>query len=88
VSGGHFDYNQFNIESVADEIDSLVEKNAAGQYQFSDETIEKFRQAEKLVRRAAAMVQRIDWLVSDDDGEDTFHARWKEDMAALERKSQ
>ncbi len=84
MSGGHFNYGQFNIESVADEIDLLIDANEI----YSDETIEKFRLAEKAVRQAAIMVKRIDWLVCDDDGEDTFHARWKEDMAALERRSQ
>lgn len=84
MSGGHFNYGQFNIESIADEIDSLIDANTI----YSDETIEKFRLAEKTLRQAAIMVNRIDWLVCDDDGEDTFHARWKEDMAALERKSQ
>ena len=38
--------------------------------------------------RSYGKLHRIDWLVSGDDGEDTFHARWKEDMAALDRKSQ
>lgn len=84
MSGGHFNYGQFNIEGVADEIKSLINANT----NYSDETIEKFRLAEKTVRQASIMVHRIDWLVSDDDGEDTFHARWKEDLAALERKSQ
>ena len=84
MSGGHFNYGQFNIESVADEIDLLIDANEI----YSEETIEKFRQAAKVVRQAAFMAHRIDWLVSGDDGEDTFHARWKEDMAALERKSQ
>lgn len=84
MSGGHFNYGQFNIEGVADEIGSLIDANTI----YSDETIEKFRLAEKNLRQAAIMVNRIDWLVCDDDGEDTFHARWKEDMAALERKSQ
>lgn len=84
MSGGHFNYGQFNIEGLADEIESLIDANT----NYSDETIEKFRLAEKAVRQAAIMVKRIDWLVCDDDGEDTFHARWKEDMAALERRSQ
>ena len=84
MSGGHFNCGQFNIEIAADEIDSLIDANDI----YSDETIEKFRQAAKVVRQAALMVHRIDWLVSGDDGEDTFHARWKEDMAALDRKSQ
>ena len=27
-----------------------------------------------------AMVQRIDWLVSGDDGEDSFRERWGKDV--------
>ena len=24
------------------------------------------------------MIQRVDWFISGDDGEDTFHERWKD----------
>jgi hypothetical protein len=32
------------------------------------------------LNQALIYAQRIDWLVSGDDGEDTFHARLAEDL--------
>jgi hypothetical protein len=35
---------------------------------------------------AQIYVQRIDWLVSGDDGEDSFHSRLDADFEALDRR--
>lgn len=35
---------------------------------------------------AQVYAQRIDWLLSGDDGEDNFHLRLKEDLANLKSK--
>ena len=43
-----------------------------------DATIQKFGEAAKLLRKVARMVHRIDYLVSDDDSEESFHRRWDE----------
>lgn len=96
MRGGHFDYIQCRILDVAEEVRDLIDTNDSerkdewGQFEgrgYSPETIAKFREAEATLRRAYAMVQRIDWLVSCDDGEDSFHRRWADDLAALERKA-
>ena len=39
-------------------------------------------------RRAAAMSQRVDWLVSDDDGPDSFLERWDIELAKLDAGEQ
>jgi hypothetical protein len=49
-------------------------------YNFSDETLAKFKEARDTIRRAAKMAQRIDWLLSGDDDEDSFHKRWVEEL--------
>jgi hypothetical protein len=49
-------------------------------YGFPPEVIARFREAAATCRRAAIMVQRVDWLVSSDDGEDSFLRRWEEDL--------
>lgn len=41
---------------------------------------------ERETSKAAIYVQRIDWLLSDDDGEDNFHERLKEELDALKKK--
>lgn len=43
----------------------------------------QFRKALHIVKQAEIMVQRIDWLVSGDDGEDSFHKRWDGELGGL-----
>ena len=47
---------------------------------YNAETIVQFQFALGLVRRAQIYVQRIDWLVSGDDGEESFHKRLHEEL--------
>jgi len=89
MSGGHFNYDQHRITGITEEISLLIRNNKKkDEYGFmrnySHATIKKFKEAESVMRLAAMMVQRIDWLVCDDDGEDTFHERWDEDVRAIE----
>jgi len=84
MSGGYFEYDQYKIEEIADKILRLVERNIRttynGEIKYSDETISKFIDAEKTLRLGATMAQRIDWLESGDDSEESFHERWKEEV--------
>lgn len=52
--------------------------------EFSENTLLEFRKAIDLLRKAEVYLQRIDWLLSGDDGEETFHKRLKEDLSKLE----
>jgi hypothetical protein len=45
--------------------------------------IQKFREALKILREAEVYAQRIDWLISHDDGEETFLRRLKEDLEKI-----
>lgn len=87
MSGGYFDYAQYKLEDMADEIRNLITLNESPTFnkeeKFSAETVAKFLDADKALRIAAVMVQRIDWLVSGDDGEESFHERWDEDIKSL-----
>ena len=53
---------------------------------YSPETLREFRKAATLLRKAAIYAHRIDWLLSDDDGEDSFHESLKEELDALKKK--
>lgn len=50
---------------------------------YTPETLQEFRSAIHQLRKAAIYAQRVDWLISGDDGEDTFHKRLKEDLEKL-----
>ena len=95
MSGGHFNYKQYELGHMADEIEQLIldndseEMNAWGDkkgYGYSPETIAKFKIARMSLLLAQIYVQRIDWLVSGDDGEDSFHSRLDADFEALDRR--
>lgn len=86
MSGGKFDYKQYSIDYIVDEIDQIIRTNKEKEwYQYSDETINEFKKGIELLKKAAVYAQRIDWLVSGDDGEERFHQRLKEDLKELEK---
>ena len=88
MSGGYFDYAQYQIGNIADSIEQLIYNNNSEELNkyknrdYTDETISEFRTALRLLRRAQIYAQRIDWLVSCDDGEGTFHKRLALELAA------
>lgn len=55
-------------------------------YVLSKETIKEFKKGIELLKKAQVYAQRIDYLLSGDDGEDDFHQRLKEDLANLKSK--
>lgn len=89
MSGGHFDYQQYRLGDIADSIESAIEVNNVKSDEFewvqdySPETIAEFKTAVDLLRRAHIYAQRIDWLLSGDDGEKQFHERLHEELSQL-----
>ena len=116
MSGGHFDYYQWQIKDIADSIEDYIyghsidkedinyyiedhwlddeekeyiKKNKhtiPNRYNYSKETIEEFKKGLSLLRKAYIYAQRIDWLLSGDDGEESFHERLKEELDNLKNK--
>lgn len=50
------------------------------------DVVDEFKRGLKILRTAAIYAQRIDWLLSGDDGEESFKRRLKEDLDKLESK--
>ncbi len=95
MSGGHFQYKQYEFGQIADEIEQIILDNDSEEvseygdtkgHGYSPETIEAFNHARLALLHAQIYVQRIDWLVSGDDGEDSFHSRLEADFEALDRR--
>ena len=116
MSGGHFDYYQWQIKDIADSIEDYIyghsidkedinyyiedhwlddeekeyikknEHTIPNRYNYSKETIEEFKKGLSLLRKAYIYAQRIDWLLSGDDGEESFHKRLKEELDNLKNK--
>jgi len=110
MSGGAFEYVQYRIGYIADEIEQEIEKNGRektteelreenwrGPYhykkypedlyhhEYPPEVIEKFKEAVKALRVAQVYAQRVDWLLSGDDGEESFLLRLKEELEELDK---
>ena len=77
MSGGKFDYSQYKIKTISEDIESYLETNDQA---LSEETLREFRSAISLLNKALVYAQRIDWLLSGDDSEESFHKRLKKDL--------
>ena len=82
MSGGHWDYRQQDMFEIAQDIREIALDNDRG---HTLATIDRLSYAAEMLMLSAAMVQRIDWLLSFDDGEETFLQRWEDDMRAVEK---
>jgi len=87
MSGGHFEYKQYGLDYIADSIGQEIidNKKEVDGYcnNFSSKTLHLMKLGENKIREAAVFAQRIDWLLSGDDGEDTFHKRLEGDFKKL-----
>jgi hypothetical protein len=52
-------------------------------YEYPPEVIEQFKIAVQKLREAQVYAHRVDWLLSSDDGEESFLSRLKEDLKKL-----
>jgi hypothetical protein len=94
MSGGRFDYKQYDLQYISDEIEQVIhefergDKSEWGDYPKWDfqnpQTIVEFRKAIELLKIAQIYAGRIDWLISGDDGEDSFHERLKFELEQFE----
>ena len=92
MSGGHFDYDQYRLDSIAEKIGGLIKSNdettpndwgePSGRG-YSPVTLAEFEVAIRYLQIAKTYAQRIDWLVSGDDSEESFHRRLADDLAKL-----
>ena len=50
---------------------------------YTEETIAEFRKGVEILKKAEIYTQRIDWLISGDDSEESFHKRLREELDKL-----
>jgi hypothetical protein len=85
MSGGHFNYEQDRINDIADAVDDLIANNE-GDREYRKSVINEFKIGLDHLRKAAIYAQRIDWLVSEDDGEESFLMRLRDELQGLDNK--
>ena len=107
MSGGAFNYKQYIIRDIADEIEqeiiqagrkipTEVWKNDWHGYSFDEKdqyystynrkTIDIMKRAVYVLRMAHIYAQRIDWMLSCDDSEESLEKRLKEELKALKNE--
>ena len=109
--GGSFQYDQYKIGYIADQIEEVIIKNGVkktpedlkqegwrdpdwykkypedlSHYKYPDEVIEKMKEAVRALKIAQEYAQRVDWLLSGDDGEESFLSRLEENLKKIEGK--
>ena len=110
MSGGAFNYDQYKIGYMVDQIEETVVKNGVEKtpeelknegwrdpdwykkypedlfhYKYPDEVIEKMKEGIEVLKSAQIYAHRIDWLLSGDDGEESFLRRLEEELNEIKK---
>lgn len=85
MSGGSFDYKQYQLSMLLEEVkqEFLEQSKSNENERYSKETLKKFKKAIKFLKKAYVYVCRIDYLISGDDSEESFHKRLKKELINL-----
>jgi hypothetical protein len=111
MSGGRFDYNQYRIRDIADDIEQEIKRSGKPltkqemkdyswrgsdwyerypedkfHYKYPDEVIKEFERGYYILRLAEIYAQRIDWLLSGDDGDESFILRLYNEKQELKKE--
>jgi hypothetical protein len=84
MSGGHWDYIQERMMHITVDIPMYVRRNGID----DPEVVRRLNEAVRAVRVAAMYVERVDWLISGDDSEESFLRRVREDLARVGKENQ
>ena len=94
MSGGYFDYNQYKIHQMAEQLEDVILKNGKKRehreswedeyhYEYPPEVIAKLKEGLEFLKKAHIYAHRIDWLLSHDDGNESFLERLESDLKKL-----
>jgi hypothetical protein len=78
MSGGHYEYNNFQMNNIAEIINNDIETNSSMNWNMSDQTIERMKIISHLLQVTSQLTYLADYLYSGDSGEDTFNRRFDE----------
>ncbi len=90
MSGGYFEYSQYRIQYI---IESLEEYMVEGDQsdpawekgeEPSEEVLDEFRKGIKILKQAYVYADRIDRLLSGDNGNETFLHYLNQELKELE----
>jgi len=83
LSGGHFGYIQHQMDECAEQLERELADPESYAGRMEPNTHESLRLCARTLREAAIRLHRADWLLSGDDGEESYHKRLVDDLVAL-----
>lgn len=84
MSGGHYNYQQYKIHDISRQLAMDIEKHKDT---FQKSVVQEMNRGLYILRLAEVYAQRIDYLLSGDDGEESFIRRLKTEVAEVHRGS-
>lgn len=86
MSGGYFDYDQYRLIDIINKLDEREARikddgKDTDVLTFDEVTEDLIQDAKVIAQLAQIFLQRVDWLLSWDDGPETFKERIKEDLS-------
>lgn len=85
MSGGYFNYKQRAIAEIVNTLRDFLKRDDLEEDDYPPAVLYEIRLGLYYITMAYIYAQRIDWLVSCDDGPDTFLTRLQEDMESYNR---
>jgi hypothetical protein len=76
MSGGRFDYIQYRLEDVVEQVENELSDNEG----YSETVADILGRTVLYLKLATIYLNRVDWFLSGDDGEEQFVNRLKEDL--------
>ncbi len=94
MSGGFFEYNQYKIYQIAEDLEHVILNNGKKREnkepweddyhrEYPPEVIAKFKEGLEYLKKAHIYAHRIDRLLCADDGEESFLERLESDLSKL-----
>jgi coenzyme F420-reducing hydrogenase delta subunit len=90
MSGGHFECSNYIFHRIAEQIEQVVETGRDEddcEYEFGEDTLKQMREAVWALKLAAIYMTRVDYLLSSDDSEESFHQRLHEERRELDAET-
>lgn len=93
MSGGHLGIvNYLTVEEVAVEIERIIANNQVkDEHGYCDDyspyTLSLLKDAAEAIRLASIYIHRVDYLVSGDDGQETFQVQLAEEISEHNKKT-
>lgn len=83
MSGGHFDYNQYRINDAVEQLEKDLSDPESYANSMDQDILESLTLCLLRLKEASIRLHRADWLLSGDDGEESYRKRLAADLEAM-----